>query len=113
MASATRATSRSSSSCSNGSRRVYPNPQSPPTDWLGLQLSERSIQRHRHRGVAADQVLPRDLDALATAFLGELEAVLVDGQHMRFSLDAQLALQNLVESGHVWLLSPSALSLAR
>src|SRR4029079_9803249 len=71
-------------------------------------LPDAGVQRHRHRGVPADEILPRDLDALALALLRELEPQRFDGEHIRLLPHPQLPLQRFVEFRHGMLLNHSA-----
>src|SRR5687767_13878289 len=60
---------------------------------------DRGIERSRKRGVAADERLPRELQAIALALGHELQPLRADGQHVGLAVDVDFPLQVLVELG--------------
>jgi hypothetical protein len=60
-------------------------------------LLQRRIERHRERCLAADEVLPAELVTLTPTLRRELQAVRVDGEHVRLSIDLDFAFEGLVE----------------
>src|SRR6185503_5696936 len=64
--------------------------------WRSLFL-ERGIEGSGERGVAADEVLPCNLDAVALALGHDLHALGADRDHVRLLGDHHLAFQRLFE----------------
>ena len=56
----------------------------------------RCIERRSERSIAADEILPFEIDAFAVALFGQLQAGGSECQRKRFVLDQNLALQFFV-----------------
>src|SRR6185437_760761 len=63
----------------------------------GLRLFARLVRLNGNGGLPANQILPGQLLSLAPPFLGELQALGRDRQHVGLAADVDFALQNLVE----------------
>src|SRR6185503_4572196 len=96
---ALRATMARAARSARGSRRPAPSKSKALIMSMirSALAAERGIQRAREGGLAADERLPRELEALALALGHELDAFGAERDHVGLPLDRDLAAQRFFQ----------------